>query len=124
MLGIAHDLPAQLVSIGLNSSASWLTFITYFSLINPLVEEYFWRGVLGSNSKKLYIGDFIYAGYHAIILWDRAIPSLILFAVIILVSAGWFWRQITREDDGLLVSVLGHMAADFSILLTVYLMTR
>ena len=34
---------------------------------------------------------------------------------------GWFWRQISREDEGLLAAVLGHMAADFSILFAVYL---
>jgi hypothetical protein len=45
-----------------------------------------------------------------------------VFAVIILTSAGWLWRQIAREDDGLLAAVLGHMAADFSILMVIYWM--
>ena len=103
VFGVADDLPAQLQSIGLNSS-SWPVFIAYFSLVNPFIEEYFWRGVLGDNSKKLIIGDFIYAGYHAIILWGRVNPFSILFAVIILTSAGWLWRQISREDDGLLAA--------------------
>lgn len=120
VFGVANDLPVQLESIGLNSSA-WFAFIAYFSLVNPFIEEYFWRGILGNNSKKLYMGDFIFAGYHAMILWGKVILPSILFAVIILVSAGWLWRQITREDNGLLASVLGHMAADFSILLTIYL---
>ncbi len=120
--GIANDLSSQLISIGLNSS-SWFVFIAYFTLVNPFVEEYFWRGILGSNSKKLYIGDFIFAGYHAIILWGRVMPLLTLFAVTILVSAGWLWRQIIREDEGLLAAVLSHMTADFLILLTIYLKT-
>ncbi len=50
--------------------SSWPLFIAYFSLVNPFFEEYFWRGVLGSNSKKLYIGDAAYAGYHILILWN------------------------------------------------------
>jgi membrane protease YdiL (CAAX protease family) len=99
-------------------------FIAYFSLVNPFIEEYFWRGVLGDNSKKPTLGDFIYAGYHTIILWGKVNPFSILFAVTILTSAGWLWRQIAREDDGLLAPVLGHMAADFTILLTIYLRTR
>ena len=121
VFGIANNLPAQLQSIGL-TSLSWPPFIAYFSLVNPFIEEYFWRGVLGSNSKKLYIGDAVYAGYHALVLWGRVIPLSILFAVIIITSAGWLWRQIARENDGLLASVLGHMIADFTILLTVYWM--
>jgi len=39
----------------------------------------------------------------------------------LLILAGWFWRQIAREDQGLLAPVLGHMAADFTILMAVYL---
>lgn len=121
VFGVTPDLPAQLESIGLNSF-SWLPFIAYFFLVNPFVEEYFWRGILGSDSKKLRVGDIIFAGYHALVLWGRVHPLSILFAVIILTSAGWIWRQISREDGGLLAAVLGHAVADFSILLVIYWM--
>ena len=119
---IVPDLPAQLGSMGLNSSVSWFAFIAYFSLVNPFIEEYFWRGVLGSNSKKFYIGDLVYAGYHAVVLWGKVPPLVVLFAVVTLTSAGWFWRQSAREDEGLLAAVLGHAVADFSILMVVYWM--
>jgi hypothetical protein len=119
---IVPDLPAQLNSMGLNSPVAWFAFIAYFSLVNPFIEEYFWRGVLGSNSKKFYIGDLVYAGYHAVVLWGKTPPLVVLFAVVTLTSAGWFWRQSSREDKGLLAAVLGHMVADLSILLVVYLM--
>jgi hypothetical protein len=119
---IVPDLPAQLASMGLNSSISWLAFIAYFFLVNPFIEEYFWRGVLRSDSKKLYVGDLVYAGYHAVVLWGKVPTVVVLFAVITLTSAGWFWRQLSREDEGLLAAVLGHMVADFSILMVVYWM--
>jgi hypothetical protein len=118
VFGVAPDLSAQLRSIGLNSP-SWFGFIAYFSLVNPFVEEYFWRGVLGSDTKNLHIVDFVYAGYHALVLWGRVRPLSILVAVTILVSAGWLWRQILRLDEGLLAAVLGHMVADFSILMVI-----
>jgi len=123
MFAIVPDLPAQLGTMGLSSSTSWLAFIAYFSLINPLIEEYFWRGYLGSDSKKLYPGDAVYAGFHALVLWGKVHPLIILLALIILTSVGWFWRQISRKDEGLLAAVLGHMAADFSILFVVYLIS-
>jgi membrane protease YdiL (CAAX protease family) len=122
IFGIANDLSAELQFIGLTSS-SWPLLIAYFSLVNPFIEEYFWRGVLGNNSKKLYIGDAVYAGYHALVLWGRVHPLSILFAIIIITSAGWLWRQMARKDGGLLAPVLGHMIADFSILLTIYWMS-
>jgi len=57
-----------------------------------------------------------------LVLWGRVHPLSILFAVTILISAGWLWRQFSREDEGLLAAVLGHMVADFSILMVVYWM--
>ncbi len=118
VFGVSPDLPARLRALGLTSS-TWLGFIAYFSLVNPFIEEYFWRGFLGSDSLKPRVGDFIFAGYHALILWGRVHPLSTLFAVTVLVSAGWLWRQISRLDEGLLAAVLGHAIADFSILFVV-----
>lgn len=115
---VAPDLPEQLQSIGLNSS-TWLPFIAYFSLVNPFIEEYFWRGALGGGAKGPYVTDFSYAGYHALILWGKAHPLSVLFALLALACAAWLWRQISCADDGLLAAVLGHAAADFSILTVV-----
>lgn len=121
VFGVIGDLSAQLLAMGL-TPASWPWFLAYFSLVNPFVEEYFWRGVLGNDSLKPYFGDVVFAGYHAMILWGRVHLVFILFAVSVLVSAGWLWRQISREDGGLLSASLGHMAADFTILVTIYWM--
>jgi uncharacterized protein len=119
---IADDLPMQLAALGLNSS-TWFGFIAYFSLVNPFVEEYFWRGTLGSNSTKIFLGDVIYAGFHIIAVWGMAHPLSMLFMLFVLTLAGWFWRQLYRRDGSLLAPVLSHMAADLSILIAVYLKT-
>jgi len=100
---------------------NWIPFITYFTLVNPFVEEYFWRGYLASDVKSLHLTDFIYAGYHAMIIINKIHLLSVIYSMGVLVTAGWLWRQIKREDQGLLATVLGHMAADFTILLVVYL---
>ncbi len=120
IFGFSSDLPAQVEALGLNSS-NWLTFIAYFALVNPFVEEYFWRGYFGNPTKNLYIYDFIYSGFHGLILIGKVHSYSIIFGLSVLVFAGWLWRQIAREDHGLLAPVLGHMAADFTILMAVYL---
>jgi hypothetical protein len=120
--GITGDLSVHVQSLGLNST-NWIAFIAYFALVNPWIEEYFWRGYLGSAAKSLSVSDFAYAGFHAMILWQRVQMSSIVSSLGVLIFAGWFWRQLAREDRGLLASVLGHMAADLTILIVVYRMT-
>lgn len=118
--GIANDLAAHVEAMGLSAS-TWIPFITYFTLVNPLLEEYFWRGYLGSPTTNFYLSDFLYAGFHGLILLNKVQPSMIVYSLALLVLAGWFWRQIARADGGLLAPVLGHMMADLTILLAVYL---
>ena len=121
MFGIAPDLQEQLAAIGLNAS-TWFWFIAYFTLANPFFEEYFWRGVLGSDAEPFHIGDLVYAGYHIMVVWNKTHPFSMVFMVLVLTLAGWFLRQLYRRDKSLLAPVLGHMVADFSILLAVYFM--
>jgi len=117
-----NDLSQQVEALGLDVP-NWPVFIAYFVLVNPFIEEYFWRGYLGSESKSLQLSDFLFAGYHALIVVNKVHIFSIMYALFVLVLAGWFWRQTTRVDGGLLATVLGHMAADLLILVTVYMMT-
>jgi membrane protease YdiL (CAAX protease family) len=121
--GIVDDLSAHVAALGLKP-ANWPAFIAYFALVNPFVEEYFWRGCLGSPTKRLYLSDFVYAGFHALILTGNMPLVSIVYSLTVLVLAGWFWRQVARADGGLLAPVLGHMAADFTILILIYQMSR
>jgi membrane protease YdiL (CAAX protease family) len=118
--GIAGDLSAHVRAMGLNES-TWIAFMTYFTLINPLLEEYFWRGYLGSATANFHISDFLYAGFHGLILLNKVQAGMIVYSLALLIVAGWFWRQVARADGGLLAAVLGHMAADFTILMAIYL---
>lgn len=121
IFGFASDLAEQVSALGLNAS-NWILFIAYFSLINPFIEEYFWRGYLGSKTKSLQTSDFMYAGFHGLVLINKVQTGFVVFGLCMLVLAGWFWRQVIREDGGLLAPVFGHMAADFTILVAVYKM--
>lgn len=122
-LGIRPELQNTLQSLGL-SGITWFGFTAYFSLVNPIIEEYFWRGELGNETRSFFIGDLAYAGYHVFVLWEKAQLYSVILAVVALVFIGWFWRQVYRRDGSLLAPILGHMAADLSILLAVYFKVR
>lgn len=117
---VLGDISAHVESLGLTST-TWPIFLTYFVLVNPLIEEYFWRGYLGSPTRGLYPSDILYAGFHGLILLGKVQAGAIVYSLMVLILAGWFWRQIARVDGGLLAPVLGHMAADFTILMAIYL---
>jgi membrane protease YdiL (CAAX protease family) len=118
-LNITPDLSTQMEALGL-TRATWPAFILYFTLVNPWIEEFFWRGYLDSSSNWLVDMDFIFAGYHGILLTGRTGSLTLLLALSGLVFAGWFWRQTLREDGGLLAAGLSHTLADLTILLAVY----
>jgi len=120
--GVTDDLPNRIEALGLTKT-TWPLFIAYFALVNPLVEEYFWRGYLGSPTRHLYPSDFLYSGFHGLVLMGKMQASVVLYSLIVLVLAGWFWRQLARINDGLLAPMLGHMAADFTILMVIYRMS-
>jgi len=122
LLSIPPDIAVYIRSIGL-TPASWPIFIAYYVLVNPSIEEYYWRGCLGSKAKRPVLNDFLFAGYHLIVLaGNLAVPWL---AVVFLVLCGvaWYWRQISSITHGLLAAILSHLAADITVILAIYYLT-
>lgn len=119
LLSVPDDTNLYVRTIGLTGE-TWPLFLVYYIAINPLIEEYYWRGCLGSNSKRMELNDFLWAGYHLIVLAGKmAIPWLIV--VFLVLSAGaWFWRQINRLSEGLLPSTVSHIAADITTIFVIY----
>ena len=122
-LGISPNLRVQLTALGLQGNV-WEWFILYFSIINPLMEEFFWRIVLGSDIKSFYLGDLVYAGYHTMIVWNKTSPLSIVLVLLALTFIGWLWRQLYRKDGSLLTPVVSHAIADFSILLAIFFLVN
>ncbi len=102
----------------------WLLFVCYHALVNPWLEELLWRGKLGSKSKRLVFNDVLFAGYHVLVLvlfldWVWILPAFGLLTL-----AGWLWRQLRCYNNGLLLPVVSHLAADASIMAVVYAISR
>jgi membrane protease YdiL (CAAX protease family) len=117
--GVESKLTPVLTSLGLTGGI-WMAFVIYHFLINSWFEEFFWRDYLGSDKKGFVFSDFVFAGYHLLVLalflsWPWWILS---FAI--LSFAAWFWRHLRRKYNGLLMPILSHIAADASIMLVAY----
>lgn len=119
LLSVPDDINLYIRSIGLNER-TWLVFLAYFILINPWIEEYYWRGCLASTTKGITLNDLLFAGYHLLVLAGQ-MEAVWLLAVFFVLSAGaWFWRQMNRLNGGLLASTVSHIAADIAVMLTIY----
>jgi membrane protease YdiL (CAAX protease family) len=121
-LSIPADINTYLDSIGLTNTA-WPYFIAYYVLVNPLLEEYYWRGYLGNKAKRPILSDFLFAGYHLIVLAGNVGIIWLVVVFLVLSGAAWYWRQISRVTDGLLTAILSHLTADLTVILAIYYMT-
>lgn len=118
-LSVPDTIQSHLQSIGLNEH-TWPGFIAYFVTVNPLLEEYYWRGYLASATWRITLNDVFFSGYHLIVLAEN-IAIVWLAAVFLgLIAGAWFWRQMNRYNEGLLASVVSHLAADITVILTIY----
>jgi membrane protease YdiL (CAAX protease family) len=120
-LAIPQDTAVYLQDIGLTKTA-WPYFIGYFIIINPLVEELYWRSYLGGNSKRIVVNDLLFSGYHILVLAGKMDIIWLVIVFIILSLGAWFWRQANKWNHGILTSVASHFAADASVMLTIYFM--
>lgn len=117
--GIPSDFSARVAALGL-AGLTWPFFIAYFTLVNPWLEEPYWREIITSPSPYPAPVDLLFAGYHLSILILFVGWPWMLFAFVILTLASWFWRQVSRYTGSLLPATLSHMLADLSILLVLY----
>jgi len=114
------------------SGAWWLLFIPYFALVNPLLEELYWRGLLGETSATPTWGDAAFALYHMIVLYKmyligwpwRAGYFCILAAIAFsaLMYAAWMWRKMAAAHGNLRLPIVSHAAADICIVLLAHLL--
>jgi membrane protease YdiL (CAAX protease family) len=122
VLGVSVDIGRYAQSIGLNET-TWPIFLAYFIIVNPVIEEYYWRGCLGSERRRPVLNDGWFAGYHVLVLAGKMAPVWLLVIFLTLAGAAWAWRQMNRLGGGLLPSLACHVAGDIMVIGTIYYMS-
>lgn len=122
VLSVPGNINLKLQNIGLTSSA-WPYFIVWFILVNAILEEFYWRSYLSSSVKRFTVNDFLFSGYHVLVLAGKVHPVWLVVVFILLVVAAWFWRQANIRNGSILASVISHIAADTSVILAIYFLT-
>lgn len=117
--GLPNDFSPFVAALGL-SNTIWVPFILYFVLVNPLLEEAYWRSALTSPSRYPALIDFLFSGYHLFIVAPYLSLFWMLYVFIILACASWCWREVTRYTGSLWPAILSHALADLTILMVIY----
>jgi CAAX protease family protein len=99
---------------------TWPYFILYYSFINPIIEEYYWRGYFGSDKQGITISDICYAGYHPLVFMKFIAWPWAILEFIILISVAFTWRMIIKKYKGLLIPISMHISADITIILAIF----
>lgn len=117
-----EHLNATLADLGLQGQAFWI-FAVYFVLVNPVLEEVFWRSAPRVRRGRPALSDFAFAGYHALVLNLFLDAIWTLVATVLLVLVAWSWRRTIPRGPGLAIPLLAHALAGLSIITAVaYLM--
>ncbi|MHB0936468.1 MAG: CPBP family glutamic-type intramembrane protease [Armatimonadota bacterium] len=120
LLGLPAGFADSLANLGI-TKAVWPLFLGYFCLVNPWLEEVYWRGYLRDDAARPVPNDALFAGYHVLVMASFVWWPWLIVVLLGLTGAGWLWRQQARLTKGLVVPMVSHLIADASILLTVYL---
>jgi hypothetical protein len=121
-LSIPSYINTYLQNIGLTQE-TWPFFLVYFILVNSWIEEYYWRKFLSPESKYPVLNDILFSGYHVMVLAGKVGFVWLIVVLVVLALASWFWRQTNRIGGGLLPSLASHLAADITIILSIYWLT-
>ena len=104
--------------------ATRLLFALQLCLLNPLLEELFWRGLFFSDRRRPAATDFCYAAFHfsALLPFMPAMQAVV--GTIGLVGFGYFLRQLARQQDrSLILPLLWHVLGDVAVVVAIARLT-
>lgn len=111
-------LPEWLAAYGL-TGWSWILLIPYFSIVHPIMEEAHWRETAPRSAPLIWWGDYLFAGYHVLVLHKLLYWPWLVLVFGVLVGASMFWRWAANRFNGYAVPILTHAAADAGVLIGV-----
>lgn len=116
-------LDEQLTAFGVaESSRIW--FAVQLCLLNPLLEELFWRGLFFSRRKGLAATDACYAAFHFFALAAFMPVLQASVGTLALIGVGYALRQLAARFRGsIVVPVVWHALGDLAVVVAIARLT-
>lgn len=102
------------------SKIAFCVFAFYACLVNPFLEESFWRGCFQPTLKRPAFIDLFFGGYHAIIVIPVLKLPFVILTFALMACVSWIFRNIYRLAGGLAIPLGIHIIADIAILAAVW----
>lgn len=101
---------------------NFLWIALYISFVNSLLEEFFFRGFIFLNLKKVsnrkfayIISAFAFSIYHVAIMANWFNPAIFLLVITGLFISGIIFNYLNEKNENIYNSWIVHMMANFSI---------
>jgi len=120
-LGEVSDYQARVTSLGMNLADPAVALVV-FAFLNPLLEEWWWRGqatprccaVLGRR-RGIALAAAGFGAYHVVLLAALFPLPLALVRAAFIAGAGLLWSHIAMAERGWRAVYVAHLAADVAM---------
>lgn len=112
---------------------SYLLLFPYFAIINPLVEEYFWRGGVYASLRRITphwtwaagVSSLFFGAWHWLVISLFVFPWVALTATLAIAAVGFLFTLIYERTRRLLYPIAFHaLAGDLPLLVVLLLISR
>ena len=110
-----------LAESGINNSNFWLVCF-HISLVNSLVEEFFFRGyaflLLKKSIKTVYaylFSSLMFALYHITIIYEWFSLPIFIFSILSIMLLGFVLNYLDEKNENIYNSWMSHMFVNFGI---------
>ena len=115
---LGGELDTALIRLGLDP---FWPFALYFPIVNPFLEEVYWRHLISQRIHIQWIGDLLFGGYHGLVLaffvpWYFCVAASLCLALIATVL-----RNQVKSNGSLIPAIAVHTSTDFAVVISVYL---
>ncbi|WP_335872882.1 CPBP family intramembrane glutamic endopeptidase [Bacillus sp. 2205SS5-2] len=108
-----------------------LVYIGILLVINPVLEEVYWRASLHQKFRKnlgthqtIYTTSFFYTLYHILVVLPLFQWPLSIFAVIPVFFAGVVWGYLSENSNSIIGPIISHFLADVGIMSVYWFILR
>lgn len=114
-------------------TTSYLLLFPYFAIVNPLVEEFFWRGGVYPALRRITphwtwaaaVSSLFFGAWHWLVITLFVFPWVALTATLAIAMVGFLFTLIYERTSRLLYPVAFHaLAGDLPLLVVLLLISR